>query len=86
MTGGILIGLASGDDETGLLAFSAGEKALIYGVGLGAVGTFGGAVAGASWSSERWERGATVFANGRVGVHVVPAGRRGAGLAVSVGF
>ena len=92
---GVLIGMASGDDQCNEdtdylnfcnLAFSAGEKALIYGVGLGAVGTFGGAVAGASWSSERWERGATVFANGRVGVHVVPAGRRGAGVAVSLGF
>ena len=82
---GILIGVASGDDQSGFLAFTAGEKAAIYGIVLGAVGTIGGAVVGASVSGERWERGATVFASERVGVHVVPAGR-GAGIAVSLGF
>lgn len=92
---GVLIGMASGDDSCNEdtdyfnfcnLAFSAGEKALIYGVALGGVGTIGGAIVGASTGSERWERGATVFAKGRVGVHVVRAGRRGAGVAVSLGF
>jgi hypothetical protein len=86
VAGGVLIGIASGDDERGLVAFSAGEKAAIYGIGLGALGTIGGAIVGASRSTERWERGAPVFAKGRVGVHVVPAGRRGAGMAVSLGF
>lgn len=90
---GVLVGLVSGDDPCHrdqflgcFLAFSAGEKAAMYGLALGAVGTIGGAVAGASRTGERWERGATVFANERVGIHLVPAGRRGAGMAVSLGF
>lgn len=90
---GILVGLVSGDDPCDrdqflgcFLAFSAGEKAVMYGIALGSVGTIGGAVAGAARSGERWERGATVFANDRVGVHLVPAGRRGAGIRVAVGF
>lgn len=95
-TSGILLGFASGgDDPCGEvrdpfgfcnLAFSAGEKAAIYGIALGALGTIGGAVVGATRSGERWERGATVFANERVGVRLVPAGRRGAGIQVAVGF
>lgn len=91
---GALIGLASGDDQCDEdaylsfcnLSFSAGDKAAIYGILLGAAGTFGGAVVGATRGGERWERGATVFANDRVGVHLVPAGRRGAGIRVAVGF
>jgi hypothetical protein len=90
---GVLVGLVSGDDPCErdqflgcFLAFSAGEKAAMYGIALGAVGTIGGAVAGASRSGERWERGATVFASERVGVHLLPAGRGGAGISVSVGF
>ena len=95
LVSGVLLGVASGDDQCNQetdylnfcnLAFSRGEKATIYGIALGAVGTMGGAVVGASGSGERWERGAIVFAKGRVGVHVVPAGRRGAGMAVSLGF
>jgi hypothetical protein len=95
VAGGVLIGLASGDDQCNRdmdvfnfcnLAFSAGEKAAIYGIALGAVGTIGGVVVGASRSSERWERGVTMFANPRVGVHLVPAGLRGAGMAVSLRF
>jgi hypothetical protein len=83
---GALIGVASGDDEPSFVYFTAGQKAAIYGIGLGVVGALGGAVVGASRGGERWERGATVFASGRVGVHVVPAGHRGAGMAVSLGF
>jgi hypothetical protein len=93
VAGGVLVGLASGDDPCHrdqflgcFLAFSAGEKAAMYGIALGAVGTIGGAVAGASRTGERWERGATVFADEHIGVHIVPAGRRGAGVAVSLGF
>jgi len=90
---GVIVGLVSGDDPCHrdqflgcFLAFSAGEKAAMYGIALGAVGTIGGAVVGASRNGERWERGATVFANDRVGIHLVPAGHRGAGIRVAVGF
>jgi hypothetical protein len=83
---GALIGVASGDDEGGFINFSAGDKAAICGIGLGVVGALGGAVVGAMGSGERWERGAPVFASGPVGVHVVPAGGRGAGMALSLRF
>jgi len=83
---GALVGLASGDDECCFLNFSAGEKAVLYGTALGTIGTVGGALAGASSPSESWEPGAMVFGSSRVGVHLVPAGRRGAGMAVSLGF
>jgi hypothetical protein len=90
---GIAIGLASGDDECDEdaylnfcnLAFSASEKATIYGVALGVVGTVGGAVVG-SGRGERWERTTTLFVNKRVGVHVIAAGQRGGRIAVSLGF
>jgi len=87
VTGGV-VGLASGDDScTGcFFEFSAGEKAAFYGITLGTIGTLVGAVAGASSPSESWEPGTMVFGSSRVGVHLVPAGRRGAGVAVSLGF
>jgi hypothetical protein len=89
---GAVVGLASGDDQCNpnysfcLFVFSAGEKAAFYGITLGTIGTLGGAVAGAASPSESWEPGAMVFGSPRVGVHLVPAGRRGAGVAVSLGF
>jgi len=43
---GALIGLASGDDDPGILKFSAGAKALIGGVALGVIGSAVGLVAG----------------------------------------
>jgi hypothetical protein len=46
--GGGLIGLMSGDDKTGFLRFSAGEKALGLGLFLGIVGIPIGALAGAA--------------------------------------
>lgn len=98
VTSGVLLGFASGDDRCPhpedprsvncffFFGFSAGDKAAMYGIALGTLGTIGGAVVGAARSGERWERGATVFANERVGVRVLPAGRGGAGISVSVGF
>ncbi len=44
---GALIGFLSGDDTSGWVRFSAADKALIYGVGLGSIGLLIGAVGGA---------------------------------------
>ena len=43
---GALIGLASGDDKPGFMSFSAGEKAAILGIFLGAVGLVVGLISG----------------------------------------
>jgi hypothetical protein len=50
---GVLIGLASGDDE-GFLALTAEEKAVIMGIGLGAVGGVVGLVVGALDRNDVW--------------------------------
>lgn len=62
---GALIGLGSGDDAPGFLAFSAEEKAGLLGGLLGVVGGGIGAVAGASTVGQRWE---PVALHGPVGV------------------
>lgn len=51
---GALIGLASGDDDPGLIAFSAEEKALALGLGLGLIGGVVGLIAGAAHRSDVW--------------------------------
>ncbi len=43
---GALSGIASGDDKTGFLRFSAGEKACIGALGLGLLGTITGGIIG----------------------------------------
>jgi hypothetical protein len=74
---GVIAGLAQGSDQPGIVAFSAGEKALFFGI-LGApVGAAIGAVVGV----ERWER----VEPARVRLGFLPV-RGGAGVAVSVGF
>ncbi len=53
---GGLMGLASGNDDPGFLSFTAGQKALILGVGLGAVGGLIGLVGGAFAGTDRQVR------------------------------
>lgn len=53
---GALIGIAHGSDPPGIISFSAGEKALMFGVPLGGAGVVLGAVAGHGSPGERWER------------------------------
>jgi hypothetical protein len=80
---GGLMGLASGDDPPGFLAFTAGEKALILGVGLAVPGLVIGALVGFQNVSDRW----TSVPLGAV--KVTPAlqvGRGGARLGASVSF
>lgn len=45
---GTIVGFASGDDEPGIMAFSAEDKAAILGISLGVVGAGIGALAGVS--------------------------------------
>ncbi len=49
---GALVGLASGDDKSGLIRFTAWEKAGVLGVSLGVVGTLIGLIAG---GGEQWQ-------------------------------
>lgn len=51
---GVLIGLASGDDEEGFIRFSAEEKSLVAGLGLGLVGGVVGLIAGAANRHDVW--------------------------------
>jgi hypothetical protein len=51
---GVVIGLASGDDEGTFLAFTAEEKALVMGIGLGAVGGVVGLIVGALDRNDVW--------------------------------
>lgn len=53
--GGALAGLVSGDDEGGWFTFTAEEKALILGTGLGGMGAVLGAAGGALFPGRRWE-------------------------------
>lgn len=78
---GALIGFGSGNDEPGLLAFSAGDKAVLFGAVLGLAGAGIGSVAGAATGGQRWE---PVALHGGVGVMRM----RGGAMAVtySVGF
>jgi hypothetical protein len=51
---GVVIGLASGDDEGTFLAFSAEEKAAAAGIGLGLVGGAVGLIVGALNAHDVW--------------------------------
>jgi len=53
MGSGALIGFASGNDEHGIIAFTAGQKALITGVSLGVIGGIIGLVSGLVTSSNK---------------------------------
>lgn len=81
---GVAIGMASGDDPEGLLAFSAGEKAAVFGVGLGVIGAVVGAVAGISERAPRWEP--VELGKRHVGIFVEPRRNAGAGLGLRLSF
>lgn len=74
---GAIAGLVQGDDPPGFMAFSATDKAMIFGVLAVPVGAVIGAVVGV----ERWER----VEPARVRLSLLPV-RGGAGVSVSVGF
>jgi hypothetical protein len=78
---GVVIGLASGDDEDGFVAFSAGEKAAIWGLTLGAVGGVVGREVGADKYNDVWWP--TLPAH--LDLAVLPLMREG-GAAVQVSF
>jgi hypothetical protein len=80
---GVAVGIASGNDEPGLLAFSAGEKAAIAGAGLGVAGAVVGLVAGVARRGPRWE---AVEPGKRVGVFVEPRRNGGARAELRVVF
>jgi hypothetical protein len=75
--GGAVIGYANGDDDPGIVSFSAGEKAIILGVLLGGAGALIGGIAGALSPGEEWQRISLP-----VDVHVRPD-RTGLGLSLS---
>jgi hypothetical protein len=54
VTSGALIGYASGDDPPGWFSLTAGEKAVLAGVGLGLTGLVVGTVVGLLKTSDRW--------------------------------
>ena len=78
---GALIGYASGDDEAGFLSFSAGDKAVLGGMGGGILGTLIGAIGG----SARTDSWVDVPVR-RVNIGLLPTRSRGAGLGVTVTF
>jgi len=53
---GGLMGLADGDDESGFIQFSAGEKAAMGAVAFGLIGGVAGLVIGAVSRADHWER------------------------------
>lgn len=62
---GALIGFVSGDDEAGIIALSAGDKAVLLGAVLGVTGVGIGSMAGAASGVQTWE---PVALHGGVGV------------------
>ncbi|MGQ0702045.1 MAG: hypothetical protein ACT4PM_02800 [Gemmatimonadales bacterium] len=80
---GIGLGIMLGDDPPGTwLRFTAGEKALLLGGGLGATGGFIGLVIGALSRRDIW-----IPARGPVKVRpLIGVDRRGGGVALSVSF
>lgn len=80
---GATMGLVSGDDDPGLIAFSAEEKAAVLGVSFGVIGGLVGAVAGHSRKAEVW----APLQDDGPWVSLVPlVGRGGAGLGVRIGM
>jgi hypothetical protein len=82
---GAVIGLASGDDQGGFVAFSAGAKAAFLGIGLGVTGSLIGSLVGAAipedvWAHARWPIDTTAS------VDLVPVVGRRFGLAGRVRF
>jgi hypothetical protein len=79
---GAVMGYASGDDR-GWCCFSAGGKAIIYGVGLGVTGLVIGAIAGSLHVTDRWT---SVPLGSAEATPRLQVGRGHARLAVTVSF
>ncbi len=77
---GALIGLASGDDPSGFLSFTAGEKAALGAFVFGGLGGVIGLIAGTASPGERWEEVPLVRL--RVGFAPQRDGRLGIGASV----
>jgi hypothetical protein len=55
LAAGVAAGLAEGDDPPGFVSFSAGDKALIYGLGGAGLGAVVGMVIGYTIKSDTWQ-------------------------------
>jgi hypothetical protein len=77
---GLVVGLASGDDESGLIRFSAGEKAGMGAVGFGMISGAAGLLIGAISRTDRWERVSLPAVN--PSVQVAPNGRLAVGISI----
>lgn len=81
---GAVIGLSSGDDECGddlcLFQFSAGEKAVLAGLGLGVAGSLAGMLVGAAIGSR------DVYELGDGAPRVLPSGPPGSVVGATVRF
>jgi hypothetical protein len=77
---GGFVGLADGDDEPGIIRFSAGEKATMGAVAFGLIGGVTGLVIGAVSKTDRWERVSLPVVN--PSVQVAPDGRIGVGVSI----
>jgi hypothetical protein len=71
------VGMASGDDASGYVAFSAEQKALIFGVFLGGIGGLIGGPVSLQLPGERWE---TVWEGAQLGVVHTAGGKLGFAL------
>ena len=78
---GAFLGLLSGDDRSGLLSFTAGEKAVVFGLVFGVLGVPFGALIG-SIRTDHWEE----IPLGRLQVTITPAHSGGLRLGVAVSF
>lgn len=83
LTSGVLMGAASGDDPPGWFSFTAGEKALILGVGLAVPGLVIGALVGSQNMSDRWTSVPLGAVKATPSLQVGPGGAR---LGVAVSF
>jgi hypothetical protein len=76
---GIVLGLADGDDDPGIVSFTAGEKAMMGGLFLGGLGGIAGLITGGTYPGEQWQRASTTGAR----LSVVPQSSGGLALTVS---
>lgn len=83
LASGVLMGAASGDDPPGFFSFTAGDKALILGVGLAIPGLVIGALVGSQTISDRWTSVPVGAVQATPGLQVGPGGAR---LGVAVSF
>jgi hypothetical protein len=81
---GILIGVASGNDDPGFMSFTAEEKAMVAGVGLGILGAGIGTIVGLAQPRARWVR--VELSAPRAGLLVRPRRPGGFSAALTVRF